>query len=45
LRGNFKTAAEILTEIIEMGDYYDPEVRDFCLMVLEKIFKLFNISP
>jgi hypothetical protein len=27
-----------------MGDYYDPEVRDFCLVVLENIFKLFNIS-
>ncbi|CAD8096003.1 unnamed protein product [Paramecium sonneborni] len=43
--GNFKTGAEILTQIIELGEYYDPEVRDFCLMVLEKIFNLFNISP
>ncbi|CAD8181039.1 unnamed protein product [Paramecium pentaurelia] len=45
IEGNFKTGAEILTQIIELGEYYDPEVRDFCLMVLEKIFNLFNISP
>lgn len=44
LQGNFKTAAETLTQIIELGEYYDPEVRDFCLIVLENIFKLFNIS-
>ncbi|CAD8096251.1 unnamed protein product [Paramecium sonneborni] len=45
IEGNFKTGAEILTQIIELGEYYDPEVRDFCLMVLEKIFNQFNISP
>ncbi|CAD8200890.1 unnamed protein product [Paramecium octaurelia] len=45
IEGNFKTGAEILTQIIELGEYYDPEVRDFCLMVLEKIFNLFSISP
>ncbi|CAD8194998.1 unnamed protein product [Paramecium octaurelia] len=45
IEGNFKTGAEILTQIIEMGEYYDPEVRDFCLTALEKIVNLFNISP
>lgn len=44
LQGNFQNAAEQLTEIIELGDYYDPEVRDFCLVVLENIFKMFGIS-
>jgi len=26
-----------------MGEYYDPEVRDFCLVVLENIFRLFDL--
>ena len=44
LQGNFQNAAELLTEIIEQGEYYDPEVRDFCLVVLENIFKMFGVS-
>ncbi|CAD8066571.1 unnamed protein product [Paramecium primaurelia] len=45
IEGNFKTGSEILTQIIELGEYYDPEVRDFCLTALEKIINLFSISP
>jgi hypothetical protein len=33
----------MLTQIIEEGDYYDPEIRDFSLLMLENIFNLFNI--
>jgi hypothetical protein len=43
LQGNFQTAAGILTEIVDLGEHYDPEVRDFCLVLLENIFKLFNL--
>jgi hypothetical protein len=35
----------MLTAVLEQGEHYDPEVRDFSLIVLESIFKLHGVSP
>ena len=34
---------EVVIDMYMIIEYYDPEVRDFCLVLLENIFKLFSL--